>query len=236
MTRTPSGIKINKVRPQFLPSSTHWAKQMDKINYWHQYTIDAVQSFTFLRRTIEKCNNIIITAENVSFALLNGWNVTITSFDHAWAGMEGSCLWVAQGPNSERDSIMPCAVKSTFKTGLHFSLERSIIQRRHNMNEDLKCREVKIGFCNFEINANWFFWDSYWLEIWKNHLCPSVGSNGGSVAMDSESHISLKKTGFYPSNWRTLLSEFKFRKMLSLIWKAWKPVLFVKCLYDWSFL
>ncbi len=25
--------------------------------------------------------------------MLNGWNVTKTSFDHAWAGMEGSCLW-----------------------------------------------------------------------------------------------------------------------------------------------
>ncbi len=25
--------------------------------------------------------------------MLNGWNVTKTSFDHAWAGMEESCLW-----------------------------------------------------------------------------------------------------------------------------------------------
>jgi hypothetical protein len=37
-----------------------------------------------------------------------------------------------------------------------------------------------------EMNANRFFWDSYiWLEIWSNHLCPSLGPNGGSVAMDS---------------------------------------------------
>jgi hypothetical protein len=36
-----------------------------------------------------------------------------------------------------------------------------------------------------EINANRFFWDSHWLEIWSNHLCPSMGPNGGSVAMDS---------------------------------------------------
>jgi hypothetical protein len=36
-----------------------------------------------------------------------------------------------------------------------------------------------------KINANRFFWDSHWLEIWKNHLCPSVGPNGESVAMDS---------------------------------------------------
>jgi hypothetical protein len=29
-------------------------------------------------------------------------------------------------------------------------------------------------------------WDSHWLEIWSNHFCPSMGPNGGSVAMDSE--------------------------------------------------
>jgi hypothetical protein len=29
------------------------------------------------------------------------------------------------------------------------------------------------------------FWDSHWLEIWPNHFCPSMGPNGGSVAMDS---------------------------------------------------
>jgi hypothetical protein len=32
------------------------------------------------------------------------------------------------------------------------------------------------------INANRFFWDSHWLEIWSNHFCPSKGLNGGSVA------------------------------------------------------
>ncbi len=36
-----------------------------------------------------------------------------------------------------------------------------------------------------EIDANRFFRDSYWLEIWKNHFCPSMRPNGGSVAMDS---------------------------------------------------
>jgi hypothetical protein len=36
-----------------------------------------------------------------------------------------------------------------------------------------------------EINANRFFWDSHWLEIWSNHFCPSMGPNGGSVAMGS---------------------------------------------------
>jgi hypothetical protein len=36
-----------------------------------------------------------------------------------------------------------------------------------------------------EMNANRFFWDSYWLEIWSNHFCPSMGPNGGIVAIDS---------------------------------------------------
>ncbi len=35
------------------------------------------------------------------------------------------------------------------------------------------------------VKANGFFWDSHWLEIWSNHFCPSMGLNGGSVAIDS---------------------------------------------------
>ncbi len=35
-----------------------------------------------------------------------------------------------------------------------------------------------------EMNANRFFWDSHWLEIWSNHLFSSMGTNGGSLAMD----------------------------------------------------
>jgi hypothetical protein len=30
-----------------------------------------------------------------------------------------------------------------------------------------------------ETNANRFFWDSRRLEIWSNHLCPSMRPNGG---------------------------------------------------------
>jgi hypothetical protein len=54
-----------------------------------------------------------------------------------------------------------------------------------------------------ENNANRFFRDSYWLEIWSNHLCP----NGGSVAiMESEDLTCTEvKTGFLPketnANW-----------------------------------
>jgi hypothetical protein len=34
--------------------------------------------------------------------------------------------------------------------------------------------------------ANRFYRDSHWLEIWKNHLCLSMGPDGRSVAPDSE--------------------------------------------------
>ncbi len=47
-----------------------------------------------------------------------------------------------------------------------------------------------------EIIANRFFWDSRWLESWSNHFCPSMGPNGGSVAMDSVLvHVTLALLG-----------------------------------------
>jgi hypothetical protein len=55
-----------------------------------------------------------------------------------------------------------------------------------------------------EMNANRFFWDSHWLQIWSNHFCPSIGPNGGSVASYGLRAISgLRgwkgtRTGYYP--------------------------------------
>jgi hypothetical protein len=47
-----------------------------------------------------------------------------------------------------------------------------------------------------EINANQFFWDSHWLEIWPNHLFPSMGPNGGSWLWTQEvSRIRGRGTG-----------------------------------------
>ncbi len=47
-----------------------------------------------------------------------------------------------------------------------------------------------------EMNANRFFWDSRWQEIWSNHFCPSMGPNWGSVAMDSVLSKPDKQTVF----------------------------------------
>jgi hypothetical protein len=87
--------KASAEKNQFLPSSTHWAKQLNKINYSHPYTIDVVQSFTISQKDHRKLEKKYFkySYQNVSFALLNGWNWTKTSVDHAWAGMEESCFW-----------------------------------------------------------------------------------------------------------------------------------------------
>jgi hypothetical protein len=47
------------------------------------------------------------------------------------------------------------------------------------------------------LNANRFFWDSHWLEIWSNHLFLSMRLNGGTVAMDSDER--LREFNFIPT-------------------------------------
>jgi hypothetical protein len=54
------------------------------------------------------------------------------------------------------------------------------------MNGSFQMQGGKNWFLPKEMNANRFFWDSHWLEIWSNHFYPSMGPNGGSVAMDSD--------------------------------------------------
>ncbi len=63
---------------------------------------------------------------------------------------------------------------------------------------DLKCRAAKNWILPKEIIANRFFWDSHWLEIRENHLCPSMGPNGGSVALDSDVACSGMAEGNKP--------------------------------------
>jgi hypothetical protein len=55
-----------------------------------------------------------------------------------------------------------------------------------DMNGRFQMQGGKNWFFPKEMNANRFFWDSHWLEIWSNHYYPSMRPNGGSVAMDSE--------------------------------------------------
>jgi hypothetical protein len=54
-----------------------------------------------------------------------------------------------------------------------------------DMNGRFQMQGGKNCFLPKEMNANRFFWDSHWLEIWSNHFYPSMGPNGESVAMDS---------------------------------------------------
>ncbi len=55
-----------------------------------------------------------------------------------------------------------------------------------DMNGRFQMQGGKNWFLPKEMNANRFFRDSHWLEIWSNHFYPSMGPNGGSVAMDSD--------------------------------------------------
>ena len=55
-----------------------------------------------------------------------------------------------------------------------------------DMNGRFQMQGGKNWFLPKKMNANRFFWDSHWLEIWSNHFYPSMGPNGGSVAMDSD--------------------------------------------------
>ncbi len=74
-----------------------------------------------------------------------------------------------------------------------------------------------------EIKANRVFWDSHWLEIWKRHFCPSMGPNGGSVAMDSAGWVthlhllaSLKFSlwvHFFASFFLVIISILQHRKV-----------------------
>jgi hypothetical protein len=67
------------------------------------------------------------------------------------------------------------------------------------MNGRFQMQGGKNWFLPKEMNANRFFWDSHWLEIWSNHFYPSMGPNGGSVAMDSvQSKVPLQSRSSPP--------------------------------------
>ncbi len=54
-----------------------------------------------------------------------------------------------------------------------------------DMNGGFQMQGGKKWILPKKVNANRFFWDSHWLEIWSNHFGPSMGLNGGSMATDS---------------------------------------------------
>jgi hypothetical protein len=62
------------------------------------------------------------------------------------------------------------------------------------MNGRFQMQGGKNWFLPKEMNANRFFCDSHWLEIWSNHFYPSMGPNGGSVAMDSVHYLLVNIT------------------------------------------
>jgi hypothetical protein len=71
-----------------------------------------------------------------------------------------------------------------------------------DMNGIFQMQGGKNWFLPKEMNANRFFCDSHWLEIWSNHFCPSIGPNGGSVAMDSVPNQGFLGLAIFISNVR----------------------------------
>jgi hypothetical protein len=69
-----------------------------------------------------------------------------------------------------------------------------LMQRQYVMNGRSQIQGGKNWIFPKEINANRFLRGPRWVEIWKNHLCPSMGPNGGSVAMDSGRCMCVCKT------------------------------------------
>jgi hypothetical protein len=51
---------------------------------------------------------------------------------------------------------------------------RARSHRRYDMNGRFQMQADKNWLLPKEMNANRFFWDSHWLEIWSNHLFPSI--------------------------------------------------------------
>jgi hypothetical protein len=78
-----------------------------------------------------------------------------------------------------------------------------------DMNGRFQMQGGKNWFLPKEMKAN-RFWDSHWLEIWSNHFYPSMGPNGGSVAMDSDHFSESLETVFDPLSIKTSRSAGTF--------------------------
>ncbi len=74
-----------------------------------------------------------------------------------------------------RTSIDTYMFERKLRSQLRSQLPRSIWlqQRQYDMNGRSQMQGGKKWKLPKEIIANRFFWDSHWLEIWKNHLCVS---------------------------------------------------------------
>ncbi len=54
--------------------------------------------------------------------------------------------------------------------------DTGIVRRRYNMKGRFQMKEGKNWILPIEINANRFFRDSYWLEIWKKPFISLYGT------------------------------------------------------------
>ncbi len=101
-----------------------------------------------------------------------------------YPAIQGLWIWLLL---ADRDHMLP--VRQLFPR-VNLALVVKVFPKlvmcfqRYDMNGRCQMQGGKNWILPKQINANQFFWDSHWLEIWSNHLCPYMGPNGGSVAMD----------------------------------------------------
>ena len=86
-----------------------------------------------------------------------------------------------------------------------------IVLRRFDMNERFPMQGGKNWILPKEMNANRFFWDSHWLEIWSNHLFLSMGPNGGIVYGLCKESAQTRRVTYKNRKFRNDLSYFSAR-------------------------
>ncbi len=122
--------------------------------------------------------------------------------------------------------FLQCMVsESEFWEGLHYAMRREIqvLKNRFTSNKSppplphtallfrwtggAQMQGCKNWILPKNINANWFFWDSHWLEIWKNHYVPLWGRIEGVWMWTLINHI--RYLDFHISSDKNWVSRFK---------------------------
>jgi hypothetical protein len=63
------------------------------------------------------------------------------------------------------------------------------------MNDRSQMQGSESWILSKDINAHRFFSDPHWLEIWSNHFCSSMGTNGGSGGYGLRGTVSSPPMG-----------------------------------------
>ncbi len=96
------------------------------------------------------------------------------------------------------------------------------VQRRHDENRWSQMQGGQNWTLPKEINADRFFWNSHWLDSWKNqYKCPSMGPNGRSAASTSGAKTVFCRAALWNRNRNFLTcgtgTRYKIMYLISFI-------------------